>query len=639
YEITLARDITESKQYEELLKKTFDLTLDNMPCYTAKWQFSDGDILLVDSNQDYLDFMDISAEEAFGKSIIYGFNEEEKQEVMAVAYACEKGRKPITFTSRAVKADGVECWIKVQASFFEEKDGHSIYYGTITDITDLVKTQNELSRTINDLEAVNAQLISVNAYRDLMNYSHAGGMMVRSLWNGDSHKILYVSPGLLNICGYKEEDFNDSIIDGRSGFIWPEDADRVAEVNAAHTTIGDSFTVSYRICNRSGDSVWVMEHAMVVAMPNGEAVVAAMVMDISKQKELEQNFRISQEEYKIAATLSNRAVLSFDVKHRSFVVISQGDNVLEFERAARDCPEQAIRDGIVAPESVDTIREIFAAIDRGEQRDKDVLALISHDGVKHWEEAVYSLIFDDNGNPLTAILAFDDVTAKKNAEALFNISSTFLNYSQNASKLLVIDLTTKTIGYETEGPHGILTNLAGTKDAHEAMRYTIQHMVVPEDQDACAEFFSEQHFMNAYQRGITEESFEYRGYTADNIAHWMNVQTRMVEDTYTKDIIVYVVFSDINEQKLAELELLRRAQTDSLTGLMNRESFEEEIRIRCSDPANRACGSYNAIIMIDVDKFKSINDTYGHDAGDEALREVAHRIKSCLRDDDLVARF
>jgi diguanylate cyclase (GGDEF)-like protein/PAS domain S-box-containing protein len=97
------------------------------------------------------------------------------------------------------------------------------------------------------------------------------------------------------------------------------------------------------------------------------------------------------------------------------------------------------------------------------------------------------------------------------------------------------------------------------------------------------------------------------------------------------------IFSDITSRKLSEEELQRRAHHDPLTGLSNRLSFNELLE---QDLA-RARRNKNmlALLYIDLDKFKPINDTYSHQAGDMVLREVANRLQSVVREIDTVARI
>jgi len=79
-----------------------------------------------------------------------------------------------------------------------------------------------------------------------------------------------------------------------------------------------------------------------------------------------------------------------------------------------------------------------------------------------------------------------------------------------------------------------------------------------------------------------------------------------------------------------------RASTDALTGLPNRRYFDEFVRLLVQ---GRRSGDAVGILMIDIDRFKALNDTYGHPTGDEVLRGVATAIVSAVREDDVPARF
>ncbi|MCF7503589.1 MULTISPECIES: GGDEF domain-containing protein [Vibrio] len=101
---------------------------------------------------------------------------------------------------------------------------------------------------------------------------------------------------------------------------------------------------------------------------------------------------------------------------------------------------------------------------------------------------------------------------------------------------------------------------------------------------------------------------------------------------------VYLQFSIMRRREYSSLEELKRnAEIDGLTQIYNRRKVlalgDDDI-----DNANN-CGHEYSIIMIDVDNFKSVNDTYGHAVGDEVLLDVARRCRNALRDDDILGRF
>lgn len=97
------------------------------------------------------------------------------------------------------------------------------------------------------------------------------------------------------------------------------------------------------------------------------------------------------------------------------------------------------------------------------------------------------------------------------------------------------------------------------------------------------------------------------------------------------------VFSDISERKKAEEQITQMAHHDSLTGLPNRILMEDRLRHEI-DHAQRRGGSV-ALLFIDLDRFKNINDSLGHHVGDRVLQDVAKRIASCVRQSDTVCRF
>lgn len=100
---------------------------------------------------------------------------------------------------------------------------------------------------------------------------------------------------------------------------------------------------------------------------------------------------------------------------------------------------------------------------------------------------------------------------------------------------------------------------------------------------------------------------------------------------------IYTMSTDVTELKKIEKQLSVLARYDSLTGLPNRRQFEEKL----DEAVARAERTHKlmAVLFLDVDKFKSINDSLGHAAGDEVLKEFALRLTKCVRKTDTVARL
>lgn len=101
--------------------------------------------------------------------------------------------------------------------------------------------------------------------------------------------------------------------------------------------------------------------------------------------------------------------------------------------------------------------------------------------------------------------------------------------------------------------------------------------------------------------------------------------------------IIYCVWRDITERKQMEEEVRQLAFYDTLTNLANRRLLYD--RLSQAIAANKRSGRHGAMIFLDLDNFKLLNDTHGHGVGDLLLIEAANRLKSCVRNMDTLARF
>ena len=121
---------------------------------------------------------------------------------------------------------------------------------------------------------------------------------------------------------------------------------------------------------------------------------------------------------------------------------------------------------------------------------------------------------------------------------------------------------------------------------------------------------------------------------ADRVLNYYGLPLSMVAAAI---LIALGVADRLRAQRLALTDAERRAQTDALTGVLNRRSLLERLEAACSRA--RARGLPIALLFIDLDHFKNINDSYGHQAGDACLRAIIEPIHAELRQSDVIGRY
>ena len=131
---------------------------------------------------------------------------------------------------------------------------------------------------------------------------------------------------------------------------------------------------------------------------------------------------------------------------------------------------------------------------------------------------------------------------------------------------------------------------------------------------------------------------EHRKLTSDGSYKWIQVKGMVVErDKENAPLRVIGTYTDISERKKIEADVLHLAHFDNVTNLPNRTLFLD--RLNQEIKKSRRNGTTFALMLLDLDRFKEVNDSLGHQKGDLLLEEIANRLTSCVRESDTVARL
>ncbi|MBV8883219.1 MAG: EAL domain-containing protein [Chroococcidiopsidaceae cyanobacterium CP_BM_RX_35] len=141
-----------------------------------------------------------------------------------------------------------------------------------------------------------------------------------------------------------------------------------------------------------------------------------------------------------------------------------------------------------------------------------------------------------------------------------------------------------------------------------------------------------------FREKVTDSEIELRKVRKDGSVFWVRQRSRLLFDEDRIPVELRMIFSDITERKQAEEALVQNAFHDALTGLPNRALFMDRLS-QAVEQAKRHEDYLFAVLFLDLDRFKVINDSLGHLLGDQLLITIANRLKACLRPTDTVARL
>jgi diguanylate cyclase (GGDEF)-like protein/PAS domain S-box-containing protein len=225
--------------------------------------------------------------------------------------------------------------------------------------------------------------------------------------------------------------------------------------------------------------------------------------------------------------------------------------------------------------------------------------------------------------------AFNRLTARlhEREDALIETMNEYQLITENSTDLITNHALDGTITFASPVSAGILGISHG-----DLLGHSLCEFVHPEDLEIVRTAVAEVVQRNALPTII------YRARHVDQHYVWFETTLRLMKSTTGEETQKILCISrDISDRRRMEERLHHLARTDHLTTLPNRFLLDERFANGLSQ--SRREGSLLAMLMIDIDRFKKINDTLGHGVGDALLKLVASTLKSCIRDCDTLARW
>lgn len=239
-------------------------------------------------------------------------------------------------------------------------------------------------------------------------------------------------------------------------------------------------------------------------------------------------------------------------------------------------------------------------------------------------------IIDDNGKLLGAVFVFRDITARRQMESLLRESEERFH---SAFDLAAIGMALVSIDRRFLQVNGSLSIIFGYSK-EELLRSNLQLLTHIDDHDTLLNHFLHQ-LLSDELPSFQIEVECYHKIVGKKV--WALLSASLVRDAAREPQYFIIQIQDITDRKYAEQQLVYIANHDPLTGLFNRAQFHDRLTQTLSSV--RRHDTKLALMFLDLDRFKLINDTLGHRTGDLLLQAVSDRLRNSVRANDTLARL
>ena len=500
------------------------------------------------------------------------------------------------------RKDGSHIWVDIRGSGLDNKMGESLW--VFVDVTERKKTEDALKNS---------------EYYWKFAIEGAGD----GVWDWDiENNVKTFSKQWKAILGYGEFDSLPTGIEWENRF-HPDDTTYVEQTMQDYLRgLDPTYKLECRMKCKNGHYRWVLSRGMVLEH-NEDGLPLRMIgtiSDITERKQAEQQLRESEQRVRLSQFYGGIGTWELNF-HSQYQVWSE---IITQQLGFPDLANPTWYDFISVVHSADRaklLKDVKEQIAQNNTIDVEY-RIFDTQGKVRWMRSIGKVDVDSADHPTTMQGTVQEITRQKAAEHALHIAATAFESQEGMmitdahNIILRVNKAFTTItGYSAEDAIGKKSNIMAS-GRHDAIFFD--------------EMWKEIH-TNSYWEG------ELWNKRKNGEIYPQKLTVTAVKDS--NDIVTNYVGTliDITKTKQAEQEIEALAYYDSLTCLPNRRLMMD--RINHAMAKNIRSEKIGALLFLDLDYFKTLNDTLGHDTGDILLQQVATRLTSCIRENDTVSRF
>lgn len=453
-----------------------------------------------------------------------------------------------------------------------------------------------------------------------------------------ARKTLYSNHHLGTTLGYSPSELHDMGEQFWEGLMHPVDAEQYHRLRQyqRHTRYVGQLHCQLRFQHRDG--TWrcfdIREQTLAEDAKGQVTRIIGVAKDVTEQIEASQSLRDSEQRYRMLAESISDVIFSTDSRLALNYISPSVSRMLGYDvQAVMDSGWQAI---VATPTQLTGLKTLLgrvasalgnpgllAELRAQVQSQTFILDCLRADGRKVPIELRLVLIWDEHDNFEGVLGVGRDMSQQRRAEKDLRMAATVFQHSTSAI------LITDPAGYIVQ-VNEAFSRVTGYQPA-EVLDQLPGLLTVTDQQEAHLGYVIKQLRLN----GSWEGEIRLQRRNREHYPAWVGITAVLDEEG---DLASYVCFfSDISERKASEQRIHRLAYYDALTHLPNRTLFQDRLFTALQQAERQK--AWVVLMFLDLDRFKPINDSLGHAAGDRMLKDMAMRLLACVNEDDTVARM